>query len=71
MEIEIYWTREKGIHYRDNGMEIPALELVRRLRKGEKYEKIEIKWEGVMPVNNLFEMQKRRSKLEEIANNLN
>ena len=68
-KIEIYWTKEKGIHYRNDGREIPYEELMRSIHSGERQVRVDITWaggpeNGPLPTSIFAEMQRRKSELE-------
>lgn len=65
-ELQIYWTQEKGIHYRNGGSIIAEADA--RAKAGTReYEKISVGWDGVIPVNEFIRMQNAKSELEEIS----
>ncbi|MBM3234143.1 hypothetical protein FJZ19_03540 [Candidatus Pacearchaeota archaeon] len=65
-ELQIYWTREKGIHYINGGTIITEAEA--RERAGRKeYARITTGWDEMIPVDEFIRMQDAKSELEEIS----
>ena len=65
-ELQIYWTREEGIHYM-NGGSIITEEDARARAARKEYARISLGWDGIIPANEFIRMQNAKSELEEIS----
>ncbi len=71
--LEVYWNKEKGIHYLNSGSVIDHEKALEGIAEN-KYEKVSLSWEGgpengPLNVSTFREMQKIRSRLEGLIKN--